>query len=312
VLGFLAEWSVDAVRELLAPVIDLRDDPLVLDEWVGSHPQWAAGGALIGSRYVAKFACSAVTAERIDREARVLNVLRGRITAPELVVASTDPVFFVTRLVPGEPLSRELLATGDVDEVGAQLAAYLADLHRPEILATVTDELGAAPGFPVPGPQATTDQLRTDLPGFLPERQVGQVRDWCDWADEVLAAPAEPVLVHGDFHGHNQIWDDRLRLRLVADLETCGAAEPEYDLRYLPAFGAGVPLLTATAEHYSRATGRPLRLDRAMAWHLLSFLGDSLWRSQAGLPLLLPVPGGGTPADYVDVVRRRFDALGMS
>ena len=45
----------------------------------------------------------------------------------------------------------------------------------------------------------------------------------------------EPVFVHGDLHGYNQLWDQRrLRLRLVADFETSGAAEAEYDLRVIP------------------------------------------------------------------------------
>jgi len=53
---------------------------------------------------------------------------------------------------------------------------------------------------------------------------------WCDWADAVLASPGQAVLVHGDFHGDNQVWD-RDELRLVVDFATAGAAEPEYELR---------------------------------------------------------------------------------
>ena len=31
---------------------------------------------------------------------------------------------------------------------------------------------------------------------------------WCDWIDAILGAPSPAdVLVHGDFHGHNQVWD---------------------------------------------------------------------------------------------------------
>jgi Phosphotransferase enzyme family len=37
------------------------------------------------------------------------------------------------------------------------------------------------------------------------------------------AAPGRAVLVHGDFHGDNHLWDRRtLRLRLILDLETAG------------------------------------------------------------------------------------------
>jgi aminoglycoside phosphotransferase (APT) family kinase protein len=61
---------------------------------------------------------------------------------------------------------------------------------------------------------------------------------WCDWADAVLAAPGPAVLVHGDLHGDNQVLEHD-ELRLVVDLETAGAAQPEYDLRTFPGPGNG-------------------------------------------------------------------------
>ncbi|MGO9750316.1 MAG: phosphotransferase family protein, partial [Solirubrobacteraceae bacterium] len=92
---------------------------------------------------------------------------------------------------------------------------------------------------------------------------------WCNWVDERLAAPAEPVFVHGDFHPYNQLWDPReLRLLLVADFETSGVAEPEYDFRAIPSFGPGVDLLTSTVDHYMSLTGRGLSLERIMALHV--------------------------------------------
>jgi aminoglycoside phosphotransferase (APT) family kinase protein len=138
------------------------------------------------------------------------------------------------------------------------------------------------------------------------------VQRWCDWVDEQLAAPAEVVFAHGDFHPYNQLWDARnLRLRLVADFETSGAAEPEYDFRAIPSFGPGVHLLTSTVEQYAALTGRRLSLARVMALHVRTTLGDALWRSEAGLPRLLPRPGGGTPTDYVDELATRFALLGI-
>jgi aminoglycoside phosphotransferase (APT) family kinase protein len=56
---------------------------------------------------------------------------------------------------------------------------------------------------------------------------------WCDWSDAVLAAAGPAVLVYGDLHGDNQVWEVGA-LRLMVDLETVGAAEPEYDLRHFP------------------------------------------------------------------------------
>ena len=86
-------------------------------------------------------------------------------------------------------------------------------------------------------------------------------------------------------------------------------AEPEYDFRVIPGFGPGVALLTSTVEHYLALTGRRLSLERIMALHVRTSLGDALWRSEAGLPLLLPRAGGGTPDDYVDELAERLALL---
>jgi aminoglycoside phosphotransferase (APT) family kinase protein len=116
------------------------------------------------------------------------------------------------------------------------------------------------------------------------------------------------VLVHGDLHGDNQVWDGD-ELRLVVDFETIGAAEPEYDLRTLPGpgLGPGLELLTAVMRRYQDLTGRQLSADRVMAWHLRNALGDALWRSEAGLPLA----DHRTPPEWVDDLAARFSALGI-
>ena len=82
---------------------------------------------------------------------------------------------------------------------------------------------------------------------------------WCDWADAVLGSPGPAVLVHGDLHGDNQVWDHDA-LRVVVDFATVGAAEPEYELRTFPGpgMGPGMQLLTAVMRHYQQVTGRQL------------------------------------------------------
>lgn len=316
--GWLGRWSVDGFRDVLrrsAP--GLADGVIVLDGSIDtSNPKWASGSAVIGGEFLAKFAFSRETAERLWHEARVLRLLgelRG-LPVPEVAAACRNPVFFATRLVTGGgPLSHEIVSAaipGRVDKIGAELAAFLASLHCPEVLALASEVLGRPVRAPEPGPQATTDELRARLTPLIRADQVGLVGRWCAWVDDVLACSGEPVFVHGDLHGYNQLWDqEQLRLRLVADFETSGAAEAEYDLRYIPALGPGVDLLTATTAHYARRTGQALSFDHIMAWHVRSTLGDALWRTEAGLPLLLQRPGGGAPSDYVDELRDRFGAL---
>jgi len=104
-------------------------------------------------------------------------------------------------------------------------------LHHPAARQRAEAIVGKLTGAHLP--PATTATLRERfLPWARPDQRRIVMR-WCDWADAVLASPGPAVLVHGDLHGDNQVWDHD-ELRLVVDLETAGAAEPEYDLRTFP------------------------------------------------------------------------------
>lgn len=319
-LGWLSEYSEPALRSALR-VAGARLDRLPI-ELTGtndlSRPTWATGSATIDARLLAKFAFSERTAVRVWREACVLELLGKQpgFDVPELIAASPNPAFLVTRLVErGVPLSYDLVRASIPERVhvlGAELAGFLAKLHAPEILTLAKARLGEPLGSPEPGLQATTDELRLRFAPMIDYIQRERVDRWCDWVDRELSAAGEVVFVHGDFHPYNQLWDARhLRLLLVADFETSGAAEPEYDFRAIPSFGPGVDLLTSTVDRYIELTGRRLNVKRIMALHLCTTLGDALWRSEAGLPLLLPRPGGGSPADYVDELAARFELLGI-
>src|SRR5262249_17731645 len=261
-------------------------------------PEAAASAPVADGRFLVKFAWSRPAAGRLAIEIGILAAL-GRAPRvpflPEVVASSTDPVLLVTRLVPGASLF-EVIDSIDREHAGRQLARFLAALHHP----AARQRAGAAVGKlrAAPLPPATPAALRER---FAPLARPGQrqiIMSWCDWADAVLASPGPAVLVHGDLHGDNQVWDQG-ELRLVVDLETAGAAEPANDLRTFPgpAMGPGVELLT----------GRQLSANRVMAWHLRAALGDALWRSEAGIPLA----DHRTPPDWVDDLAARFSMLGI-
>ena len=46
-----------------------------------------------------------------------------------------------------------------------------------------------------------------------------------------------------------------------------------------------------------------------MAWHLRSYLGRSIVAQRGRTATSPPLPGGGTPSDYVDQLSERFDML---
>jgi aminoglycoside phosphotransferase (APT) family kinase protein len=280
----------------------------VPDPAAKADPLWWSSSAAVGERFIAKFAWSRLAALRLAREIGILTALAREPKVPflpEVVARSTDPLLLITRRVPGASLF-EVIGSIDRDRAGQQLARFLAALHQPEARERAEATVGKLTGAQLP--PATTRVLREGFGRWARPDQRQTVTRWCDWADAALASPGPAVLVHGDLHGDNQLWDHD-ELRLVVDFETIGAAEPEYDLRTFPGpgMGPGVELLTAVMRHYQQITGRQLSPGRVMAWHLRNALGDALWRSEAGLPL----PDHRTPPEWVDDLAARFSALGI-
>ena len=307
-MRWLAECSAAALGAALATVApELSEYPFTVPEPVGrDDPLWQSSTAVVGGRFVAKFAWSRPAALRVAHESAILAALAREPAVPylpEVVASSTEPVLLVTRLVPGASLF-EVAGSVNQDRAGRQLARFLGALHRPVAREHAEAAVGRLAGTVLP--PATTEVIRHRFGTWVRPDQRPSVSLWCDWADATLAAPGRSVLVHGDLHGDNQVWDDG-ELRLVVDFETAGAAEPEYDLRVLPGIGPGVELLTAVMRHYRQLTGRELSAGRVMAWHVRTMLGDALWRSQAGLPL----PDHRTPPEWVDDLAARFSALGI-
>lgn len=144
---------------------------------------------------------------------------------------------------------------------------------------------------------------------FITRSQLSLVNQWCDWVDEILADPAGTSMLHGDFHGYNVGWDPPSgALQLVADYESAGAGDPAFDFRYLPGLADTVDLFLEITRGYEQLNGRKLNLQRVMAWHIRTVLGDALWRTEANAPL----PGsGGTASSWVDELQVRMrDVLG--
>ncbi|TCC50790.1 aminoglycoside phosphotransferase family protein [Kribbella capetownensis] len=306
-MRWLEEGSASAVAGALREVAPgLGEYPIVLRETLGEEdPLWWAASAVVGGLFVAKFAWSRPAGLRLAHEIAVLAALArepGIPFLPNVVASSTDPLLLVTELVPGKSLF-EVVDSLDRDDAGRQLAQFLAALnHSATRVEAVLGELPPAILQP-----ATTKDLRDRFMKWARPDQRPAVMRWCDWADDVLATPGPNVLVHGDLHGGNQVWDGD-HLRLVVDFETAGLAEAEYDLRAFPGTGPGVELLTATLRHYHQLTGHELSAERVMAWHLRTALGDALWRSEQGVPL----PDHRTPHAWVDDLAHRFTALGIN
>jgi aminoglycoside phosphotransferase (APT) family kinase protein len=271
-----------------------------------ADPKWWSANAWVGDDVLVKYAWSRPAAERLAHEIGVLSALAGSEVPflPEVVTASLDPVLLFVRRAAGSSLFRVVDGI-DRDQAGEQLARFMAALNSDSTRDRLTR---VVPGLATPVPQATTAELRARLGRYIRPGQRAPVLRWCDWTDRVLSVPADRVVVHADLHGDNMVWDGG-RLRVVLDFETVGLADPEYDLRAFPGpgLGPGLELLLATIGHYERFAGRPVRLDRVMAWHVRTALGDALWHTEAGLPL----PDHRTPPEWVDDLAARFAWLGI-
>ena len=297
--------SALAVRAPNLAGLPLRISPHARDP----DPLWWSSSAVIDERYVAKYAWSDIRAERLWREGVLIERLHAREPAlpiPEVVIVSPAPALVITRFAAGTPLSWEWAGTfspAETSRVGAQIAEVLARLHAIDPSAILADLPDVRPV-----PQASTARLREAFPQIVDAARARQVLDWCGWVDDALSESFRPegVLVHGDLHGYNQLWDvATLDLTLVVDFETCGVADPHFDFRYLPGNAPTPDLALAVMDAYAQATSRALAIERVMAWHVLTVLGDALWRTAAGVGL----PDGGPAATCVDDLARRLAAL---
>jgi len=212
-------------------------------------------------------------------------------------------------MVAGVPLDGDWardLSGARAQRVGRQLAGFLVGLHG----ADAGDVVGGLARVK-PTPQASTELLRRRFAGLVDHDRSSTVLRRCDWVDDVLGEDStalEEVLVHGDLHGYNQLWDPgACALAAVLDFEESGLHDPHFDFRYLPGLVGSIDLLLATMENYELLCGRRLSIDRVMAWNVLTVLGDALWRTEAGVAL----PGGGTAASWVDDLEKRLHALGL-
>lgn len=311
-VGWLEDATEDSVRGALAiGAPELARLPLRINPRpASSNPLWWSSSAVVGGSFVVKFAWSEVRAVRLWREGVILDRLKAMdpsLAIPDLVALNTQPALVVTRMVAGGPLGgacTSAVAGADAHQIGRQLGAFLVRLHAIKAIEVVGN-------LPVvePTAQSDTQRLRSGFPRLVDQHRSELVLRWCDWVDDVLGdrSTAVPeVFVHGDLHGSNQLWD-RSSLAAVVDFEESGVCDPHFDFRYLPGVARSLDVLLATMHVYTQLSGRPLAIDRVMAWNVLTALGDALWRTEAGVAL----PGGGNAASYVDDLGDRLHALGF-
>ena len=289
-MGHLREPSVEAIRELLATLApDLLSEPINVLPVLDVQPAWKRAPCFVGGDHVLKICWSHEAEEPLRRQVQLLPILSGfdaDLPTPALVAASDDPVALLYRRIHGQPLTYDgagALKVGERRTLAGQIAAALRVLHGP-LLLDVCERAGMRFGPPLA--QATASELRRRLASMLDDDR----RDWLErtlvWVDVALARSTRPVLLHADFHGYNLVIDDAVQLRGVLDFEGTAIGPAEFDFRYLPRQSPTLEFLDDVVTAYELGTGVALDRDAILAWHVLTDLGDALWRTEAGVEVV--------------------------
>lgn len=191
---------------------------------------------------------------------------------------------FLMERLRGETIGRRIVQdpalAGARARLPEQIAEALAAIHRVDAAAHGLDFLHA----PAPGQsaaEATLDRLATDLRAIdepHPALELG-----LRWLRARAPAPADLVLVHGDFRVGNFVVGPE-GLRGVLDWENAHLGDPHVDLAWacvrawrfgqdhLPVGGIGerAPFYAA----YERASGRPVDPARVFYWEVM---GNAQW-----------------------------------
>lgn len=296
------------LRAILRRVLpEAADSPINLQSRAVDVPSRHRHGMAFVSEYVVKFAWSRSASRLVLDQARLLEALGAlSVGVPAPIVVCPDPPLLIYRKMAGHPLNWTARKAADsivVERVGRQLGEILAQLHAPEVLVRLES---AGITLPPPLPQSTPDRLREAMFPLLDPARMEQAERLVARVEYVLSAPSPTTFLHGDFHGHNLlVSDDDLHVVGLVDFEESAAGDPAYDLRYLPALAPTLELLSAAMASYTAVSGRALDRRRILAWHVLTDLGDALWRTEQGVEVV-----DGPLARRFDDLLIRLDAAG--
>jgi aminoglycoside 2''-phosphotransferase len=189
--------------------------------------------------------------ERLKTETAILKSIQGYVPLPvpapmflNLDQEKVGEAFVGYRLIPGEPLRRELFWMIDSKEVirrlASQVAAFLRSLHSVVVEEALRSEL----------PVHDTYEESADIYARIREKLFGYMRpDAREWAtghfegflNDVTNFEYEPVLKHGDFGPSNILFDKEKKIVTgVIDFGSSGMGDPAYDFAgLLSGYGEG-------------------------------------------------------------------------
>jgi aminoglycoside 2''-phosphotransferase len=179
------------------------------------------------------------------REIEVLKKLQGHLTLPipDPIYASSETrtvgsVFMGYKLLPGEPLFRDVLNTikdeSMLEEIAHQLADFLHGLHHLSASALGLD-------LPLNDALAESSTFYSDVekhlfPLMRPETHIAVTTHFEDYFNNPGLQEYEPVMIHGDFGGSNILFD-RDRISGIIDFSFAGLDDPARDIAAVSTYG---------------------------------------------------------------------------
>jgi aminoglycoside phosphotransferase (APT) family kinase protein len=267
----------EVTPEAVAAALRETGEAIAPSELAPMHHDWRWHVRLPGDRMLLVPTDDA-GARRLQRERRLLAALAPRVTfAVPRPLDDVDGPLDIRQRVPGEvgmhlhwsTLEDPVLATA----YAGDLARVLAELH----VAFSPTEAAALAGAQRPETYPLPAERLVAVVGSLPAEVHHRVRAAIDRYTEILAAPADLVLVHGDVGTHNLAFvPGTRRVAGLFDFEEASCADRHLDFKHLPSYGPRV--LGLVLDDYRERTGVAIDIPRMRVLHLMTALSFWAWR----------------------------------
>jgi aminoglycoside 2''-phosphotransferase len=199
---------------------------------------------IVNEELVFRFAREETGRRALEREARLLALVRPRVSLPVPEVIQHQPDCIVYRFIPGVPLDRRRLLAQDAvtrKVLLEQLGTFLHQLHS---LPGESGEAVSGPADTSPGMQDEYQELYQALERELLPLMMVWARDWVrelfrPALDGDLDLTYAPAVIHGDLTPYHLCFDPgSRRLSGVIDFGNAGPGDPALDLgSFIMAFG---------------------------------------------------------------------------
>jgi hypothetical protein len=246
---------------------------------------------------------------RLEREAFVLEHLPDEVPHSPLVAAGAidDLTWTLTRWLPGRVAPdrvdvgqlgealRALHAWEPPTEVRSALATRPSELDLSELIGTDLNPLPVDRALRLVQPATQLEHVNPQLVVQLGD-ELKRLRPL-----DPLTTPTDGVVVHGDAHLSNVIWDGT-RLVALLDYEWARIGPPDLELQ--PLLHSNGAAIRSVVDAYPQIAAHPRFVDRLWLYDLAATLRDLLiqsplpatddlppWHPKRRLPMVLKGPG---------------------